>query len=36
MSQEIVIQRRSISLLCLFGTILLVIAAWNLPDNAGH
>jgi hypothetical protein len=28
-------QRRAISLLVVFATVLAVIAAWNLPENDG-
>jgi hypothetical protein len=32
MSRETMNQRRAVSLLFLIGSLLLVVAAWNLPD----
>jgi hypothetical protein len=32
MSKEVVNQRRAVSILFLLGSLLLVVAAWNLPD----
>jgi hypothetical protein len=33
MSKQTANQRRAMSLLFLFGTIILVIATWTLPDS---
>lgn len=34
MARDSIKQRRAVSLLFVFGSILLLVAAWNLPENA--